>query len=152
MGDKLDTFGASKLWRRSLASGTPGDLKILSHHLWGFLNICVHGEAKDVLGQANMLDGLNAWRLIVYDLRNSNWVRISDLRQATKNVSQVSKLMVWLLFFATEAFSSMFCSMSNPLLQKESPFALSGSNLSGVIPSPARENILCGTSQLFSSS
>ena len=68
------------------------DVFRLGEVLWGFLNLCLSGEAKDVFGQANMLDGLNAWRLVVYDLRNSSWVRIAQLRKATKNVPSVQKL------------------------------------------------------------
>ncbi len=42
--------------------------------------------------QANMLDGLNAWRLVIYELRKSRWVRASQLRRITKNVPKCDRL------------------------------------------------------------
>ena len=68
------------------------DVFRLAEILWGFLNLCLQGDAKEVFGQANMLDGLNAWRLVVYDMRNSSWVRIAQLRKATKNVPHITRL------------------------------------------------------------
>ena len=64
----------------------------VSEAFWGFLNICLHGAAKEAFKQANMLDGLNAWRLVVYEMRSSMWVHIKQLRTACKHVKPIERL------------------------------------------------------------
>ena len=64
----------------------------LSELIWGFLNMALKNEAKDVFDQAAILDGLNAWRLIVADIHKSRWVRLSQLRKAVRNVPSIKNL------------------------------------------------------------
>ncbi len=68
------------------------DVFRLSEILWGFLNIAVHGEARGAFDNANILDGLNAWRLVIYDMRNSRWVRTAQLRQLVRNVPKITRI------------------------------------------------------------
>ena len=64
----------------------------LSELIWGFLNMCLKGEAKDIFDGAGILDGLNAWRLVVSDIHKSRWVRLSQLRRAVRNVQPIKNL------------------------------------------------------------
>ena len=52
--------------QESLAQGWMiEDLERLSEVLWGFLNTCLKGPAKDSFDAADDLDGFNAWRIVV---------------------------------------------------------------------------------------
>ena len=64
----------------------------VSEVLWGFQNICFHGSAKEASKQANMLDGLNGWRLVIYEMRSSLWVRVRQLRQSCEHVPSIDTL------------------------------------------------------------
>ena len=58
----------------------------------GFLNICLSGAARDTFDDADLGDGLNAWRLIVYEFRSSAYVRTTQLRDAVKYVPKCAGL------------------------------------------------------------
>ena len=58
----------------------------------GFLNICLSGAARDTFDDADLGDGLNAWRLIVYEFRSSAYVRTTQLRDAVKYVPKCTGL------------------------------------------------------------
>ena len=47
------------------------DLSALSQAIWGFLNHCLKGEARETFDATHVLDGFNAWRLVMYDVRKS---------------------------------------------------------------------------------
>ena len=47
------------------------DIAEVSRAIWGFLNICLSGAARDVFEDAGIMGGLNAWRLLVYEFRSS---------------------------------------------------------------------------------
>ena len=64
----------------------------LSHAIWGFLTLCVHGEARDVFDDADEGDGLNGWRLIVKDIHKGRWVRQAQFRKLVRNPSHISKV------------------------------------------------------------
>ncbi len=68
------------------------DLTAISHAIWGFLNNCVKGEARETFDAAATLDGFNAWRLIMYDVRKSRWVRLQQLRKLVRNVPPITKI------------------------------------------------------------
>ena len=68
------------------------DVFELSRAVWGFLNICLSGAARDIFDDADLGDGLNAWRLLVYEFRSSAYVRTTQLRNAVKNVPKCTGL------------------------------------------------------------
>ena len=68
------------------------DLSTVSHAIWGFLNNCLKGEARETFDAAAILDGFNAWRLIMHDVRKSRWVRLQQLRKLVRNVPSITKI------------------------------------------------------------
>ena len=61
------------------------DLERLSEVLWGFLNGCLKGSAKETFELADDLDGFNAWRRVVQDIRKSRNIRLAQTRRAVRN-------------------------------------------------------------------
>ena len=80
------SYNVQNLWMTELNVIRLGEI------LWGFMNQCVSGEAREVFDQANLMDGFNAWRHLIYEMRNSSWVRIAQLRKLTKNVPRVTRI------------------------------------------------------------
>ena len=64
----------------------------LSQVLCGFLNLCLKGEAKDSFDEAGELDGMNGWRLVIYGMRKSRWVRLQQLRKLVRHVQPIARL------------------------------------------------------------
>ena len=61
------------------------DLPRLSEVLWGFLNACLKGSAKETFELADDLDGFNGWRLVVQDIMKSRGIRLAQSRRAVRN-------------------------------------------------------------------
>ena len=61
------------------------DLERLSEVLWGFLNTCLKGPAKESFDAAEDLDGFNAWRIVVQDIRKGRDIRLGQTRRAVRN-------------------------------------------------------------------
>ena len=61
------------------------DLPRLSEVLWGFLNACLNGSAKETFELADDLDGFNGWRLVVQDIMKSRGIRLAQSRRAVRN-------------------------------------------------------------------
>ncbi len=64
----------------------------LSVVLWGFLQLCLKGEAKDSFEEASELDGINGWRLVIHGMRKSRWVRLQQLRKLVRHVKPIARL------------------------------------------------------------
>ena len=62
------------------------DIAEASRAIWGFLSICLSGAARDIFEDAEILDGLNAWRLLAYESRSPAYMRTTQLRDAVKSV------------------------------------------------------------------
>ena len=65
------------------------DLDRLGEVLWGFLNTCLRGTAKETFELADDLDGFNAWRRVVQDIRKSRNIRLAQTRRAVRNPPSV---------------------------------------------------------------
>ena len=68
------------------------ELEKLSARIWQFLNHCVSGDARHTFRGADVLNGLEAWRLLIIDFRKGSWYRKEALRRACKSVPPISKL------------------------------------------------------------
>ena len=64
----------------------------LSGVLWGFLNTCLKGEAHTVFEGADLLNGLEGWRLVVQDIQRGRSIRMATLRKLVKHPPHVTKL------------------------------------------------------------
>ena len=71
---------------------TEASVPRLSEVLWGFLNTCLAGEAHAIFEGADMLNGLEAWRLIVKDIQKGKNMRICQLRKIIKSPPQIAKI------------------------------------------------------------
>ena len=74
--------------QQALIRGWPTNLDYckLNGAVWGFLVLCLKDKAKARFGQARMLNGLEAWRLVVIDIHRGRDIHISTLRDATRKV------------------------------------------------------------------
>ena len=64
----------------------------LSEAIWGFLNTCLKGDAHTTFENANLLNGLDGWRLIVQDIQRGRSVRLATLRKLVRNPPRINKL------------------------------------------------------------
>ncbi len=64
----------------------------LSEMVWGFLNTCLKGDAHATFEGAELLNGLDGWRLVVQDIQRGRTVRRASLRKLVKNPPAVTKL------------------------------------------------------------
>ncbi len=92
MGD--DRITLEVISRKSLQEEwmTEASVPRLSELLWGFLNTCLTGEAHTCFETAEVLNGLEAWRLIVRDIQKGKTVRMCQLRKLIRNPPHIAKL------------------------------------------------------------
>ena len=64
----------------------------LSEFVWGFLNSCLTGEARGEFDGADILDGMNGWRLVVQHIFQGSQARKALLRKAAKSPPAINKL------------------------------------------------------------
>ena len=64
----------------------------LSGLIWGFLNTCLRGAAHSVLEGADMMNGLDAWRLVVQHIHSGRNVRLAQLRKLVRQPKPITKL------------------------------------------------------------
>ena len=76
---KLEEFAESRKWRRSLAGERPTDLRILGHHLWGFLNVNLSGDAFTIFGNIPRSQGFEAWRKVMKGLNERSTAELMKL-------------------------------------------------------------------------
>ncbi len=57
---------------------------VLSHHLWGFLQHCLSGSARQTLKNTGRHDGLNVWRKLTLEINS----RTACVRQTLRNRCQ----------------------------------------------------------------
>ena len=53
---------------------------ILSHHVWGFLQHCLTGAARQTFENTDIRDGLNVWRQLVLEVNSQTACRRHGLR------------------------------------------------------------------------
>ena len=95
--DWAEKQGASAITATSIAAAVlnnevMSELRphIFSHHVWGFLQHCVSGQAKQTFKNNDRQDGLNVWRELVLDINSQTACRRHGLRDKVQMQSQVS--------------------------------------------------------------
>ena len=68
------------------------DVRRLSELTWGFLNSCLKGKAREEFHGADILDGMDGWRLVVQHIFQGAQTRNGLLRKSVKNPPAISKL------------------------------------------------------------
>jgi len=71
---------------------TETNVRRLSEILWGFLNTCLSGKAKEEFEAAEELDGVHAWRRVIQHIWQGAKVRQRLLRKAVKNPPMIKSL------------------------------------------------------------
>ncbi len=61
-----------------------------SHHVWGFLQHCLSGQAKQTFKNTTRRDGLNVWRELVLDINSQTACRRHGLRDKVQMQVQVA--------------------------------------------------------------
>ena len=71
-----------------------GELNVrrLSELVWGFLNSCLTGKAREEFDGADILDGVDGWRLVIQHIFQGAQTRKGLLRKSVKNPPAISKL------------------------------------------------------------
>ncbi len=69
--------------------GTALDPEVFSHHVWGFLQHCVSGAARQTFKNTQKRDGLNVWRALVLEVNSQTACRRHGLRDRVQMQSQV---------------------------------------------------------------
>ncbi len=92
MDDKRITMGIVAERSREHFWMTEASVPRLSELLWGFLNTCLTGEAHTCFEGADVLNGLDAWRLVVNDIQKGRLMRTAQLRKLIRNPPQIAKL------------------------------------------------------------
>ena len=65
---------------------------ILSHHVWGFLQHCLTGSARQTCKNTNRRDGLNVWRQLVLEVNSQTHCRRHGLRDRVQMQAQVQSV------------------------------------------------------------
>ena len=60
--------------------------------IWGFLNTCLQGSAHSVFEGADMMNGLDGWRMIVQHIHSGRNVRLAQLRKLVRQPRPITKL------------------------------------------------------------
>ena len=68
------------------------DYQKINGIIWGFLNMCLKGEAKSRFRQAPTLNGLEGWRLVVGEIRRGRDVHLSKLRNIIRSPKHITKM------------------------------------------------------------
>ena len=66
--------------------------KVLGHHVWGFLQHCLTGAAKQTFRNTDRQDGLNVWRKLVMTINSRTHCRRHALRQQVQEPQPAANL------------------------------------------------------------
>ncbi len=116
-----------------------GTITRISSAIWGFLNTCLKGEAHTVFESADMLNGLDGWRLVVHDIMRGRTIRMATLRKIVKQPPQITKI---------EDVASGMLKYSNLLKDYKAVDGILPSegeqkiDLLGTLPQELRENLM----------
>ena len=93
----VEQQGAKKIEESSItAKALSGDLMteispfVLSHHIWGFMQHCLSGAAKQTFKNTARRDGFNVWRVLVLAINSQTPCRRYNLRDRVQSPAQVS--------------------------------------------------------------
>ncbi len=92
MDDKRITMDIVSAKARDHFWMTEASVPRLSELLWGFLNTRLTGEAHTCFEGADVLNSLDAWRLVVNDIQKGKLMRTAQLRKLIRNPPQIVKL------------------------------------------------------------
>ena len=71
---------------------TEVDVRKANHAIWGFLGLCLKGEASKLYELAAELNGLDAWRLVVRNVQKGKSIQLGTLRRAVRNPESIRRL------------------------------------------------------------
>ena len=71
---------------------TPVKLQFLSMELWGYLNLNITGEARQVFENVEDLQGFEAWRKLVKGIRSKAEVRKLQLQGQVQRPAEAKRL------------------------------------------------------------
>ena len=60
--------------------------------VWGFLNLCLKGEARASFQQAPMFQGLDGWRRVMFDINKGRDIRLAQLRKVVRNPPHIQRV------------------------------------------------------------
>ena len=84
--DMLVTEANSYRWM------TEANVRRLSELIWGFLNTCLAGKAKEESEASGELDGLDGWRRVIQHIWQGAKLRQGFLRKIAKRLLAVTSL------------------------------------------------------------
>ena len=97
--DYTEAMGCMEFTNEDLVRGAAsyrwmGELPVrrLSELIWGFLNSCLAGKAREEFEGADILDGMNGWRFVIQHIFQGAQTRKGLLRKAVKNPPSINKL------------------------------------------------------------
>ena len=76
--------------KRSGIAMTEIDPYVFNHHVWGFLQHCLSGSARQVFKRTPRQDGMNVWRQLVLKINSKTECRQQTLRNKCQSQAQVS--------------------------------------------------------------
>ena len=84
------TPGLIDEYKRSGSAMTEVDPYVFNHHVWGFLQHCLTGTARQVFKRAKRQDGMNVWRELVLKINSKTECRQQMLRNKCQTQPQVN--------------------------------------------------------------
>jgi hypothetical protein len=63
---------------------------VLNHHMWGFLQHGLHGEARQAFKGEKRQDGFNVWRILTLEINSQTDIRRHGLRTRAQNPPQAT--------------------------------------------------------------
>ena len=66
------------------------DPYVFNHHVWGFLQHCFTGTARQIFKHAKRQDGMKIWRQLVLKINSKTECRQQMLRNKGQSLSQVT--------------------------------------------------------------
>ena len=76
--------------KRSDVEMTEIDPYVFGHHVWGFLQHCLTGSARQIFKAAKRQDGMNVWRQLVLEINSKTDCRRHSLRNKCQSQGQVT--------------------------------------------------------------
>ena len=105
--DWVESQGAVEITREAIDQEkrdhhlmTEFDPYVLSHHMWGFLQLCLTGAARQTFKNTGKRDGFNVWRALVLKINSQTACRRHGLRdrvqlqQQVENIEQIEPAIV----------------------------------------------------------
>ena len=81
-----------RAWYSPELKGVRNDPRVLTFHLFCFLNINLVGKASDIYGSVENDNGLEVWKLINLNVTQKTQAEILSLEHAVLNAKKLDKL------------------------------------------------------------